>query len=601
MDRASSLPDLLAEAGIRLKGFHTGRTQHVVCPRCSGGKTREVSLSVTLDDDGMGARWICHRGSCGWTDGGRVGSGQPDRGRAVTPFQAPPPAPPKPVVPHSAATMASRPPWLHRFFDKRNIGPRTVEAFGIYAAERTFPQIGTKPCIVFPYLLDGVVVNRKYRPYPDKNPMMQEPGALQTLFNVDRISGVDEAVVCEGEIDCMALYECGFAHSVTLKDGAPATVNASNEKRFEALRTHESLIGRVKRFILAGDMDGPGLALREELARRLGRHRCYLVTWPDGCKDACDVLQQHGPDAVRAAISMAEPYPIKGVQRIKAGTLTTLRNTLPPSTMTTGTRATDAKFSLATEGRLIVVTGFPSSGKSTWTRFVMIKTAIDHDRRWAVFSPEMEPWEHFVAECAEVYSGKPFWRSAGSMTDDDVAEAETWLGDHVTMIVCDSEEESPTLDWLLERATACVLRDGTTDLLIDPWNEVEHVRGKDSETDYIGLMLRRLKAFAKRHGCNVWIIAHPAKPLPLRPGEKRAAPGPYDLAGSANWANKTDIGITVHSPEPGAAEIHLWKLRFRRWGQRGAVVKLDFDASTGRYSTPLNAPEPAEVEDDYHH
>ena len=146
-----------------------------------------------------------------------------------------------------------------------------------------------------------------------------------------------------------------------------------------------------------------------------------------------------------------------------------------------------------------------------------------------------------------------------------------------------------------------MLRDGTTDLLIDPWNEVEHVRGKDSETDYIGLMLRRLKAFAKRHGCNVWIIAHPAKPLPLRPGEKRAAPGPYDLAGSANWANKTDIGITVHSPEPGAAEIHLWKLRFRRWGQRGAVVKLDFDASTGRYSTPLNAPEPAEVEDDYQH
>ena len=593
---AQSLPDLMAEAGIRLKGFQTGRTQHVICPRCSGGKTREISLSVTVDDDGLGARWICHRGSCGWTDGGRIATTERTRPVAHVPAPVPPRAPP----PHSAAETSSRPAWLHNFFDKRNIGPHTVAAFGVYASQRTFPQIGARPAIVFPYLLDGRVVNRKYRPYPDKNPMMQEPGALQTLFNVDRIAGANEVVWVEGEVDVLALFECGITPVVSLKDGAPATVNAANEKRFEALRVHETLLAAVKRFILAGDMDEPGLALREELARRLGRHRCYLVTWPDGCKDACDVLQRDGVEAVRTAISMAEPFPINGLQRIRAGTLTSLRNKLPPSTMTTGARATDAKFSLPTEGRLLVITGFPSSGKSAWTRFVMVHTAANHDRCWAVFSPEMEPWEHFVAECAEVYSGKPFWRGLGSMTDDDVVEAEAWLGDHITMIVCDAEEESPTLDWLLERAAACVLRDGATDLLIDPWNEIAHERGKDSETDYIGRMLQRLKAFAKRHGCNVWIVAHPAKPLPLRPGEKRPAPGPYDISGSQHWANKTDIGITVHSAEPGTAEIHLWKSRFRRWGQRGVAVKLEFDASVGRYSTPLNTPESVHVEDDNH-
>ena len=158
------------------------------------------------------------------------------------------------------------------------------------------------------------------------------------------------------------------------------------------------------------------------------------------------------------------------------------------------------------------------------------------------------------------------------------------------MSVCDAEDEAPTLDWLIERARATVLRDGATDLLIDPWNEIDDQRGQQNETAVIGRALQRLKGFALRHGCNVWVIAHPAKPIALKSGEKRAAPGPYEISGSQHWANKTDLGITVHSPKPGTAEIHLWKPRFRRWGKRGAVASLDFDELTGRYSTPISTP-----------
>ncbi len=587
-----TLAELLDAARIRLKSHAAGHTEHTVCPACHD---KERSFSVTIDEDGMGFASICHRGSCGHTAGARLSAKPTPRGYQV----------PAPVTP---AQQINRPDWLYQAFFERKIGARTIQELGIYAVERNFPHpFGRLPAIVFPYLHGGELVNRKFRSHP-KQTMSQEAGALPTLFNVDRLgSAPAEIVWVEGEMDVATLFECGVPHAVSLKDGAPKEAKfKEDDKRFEALRTHADLLGKAKRIVLAGDSDVPGLALREELARRLGRHRCFLVTWPEACKDAGDALRLCGPDAVVAALNAAQPYPIDGIQSIQAGSLLGLRRLPPPGTMSTGTRATDAILSLPTEGRLIIVTGFPGSGKTTWVRFVMVHTAGNHARHWAVFSPEMQPWEQFAAECAEVWCGKPFWPSGKlpSMTDEEIQDAEVWLGSRVTMLVCDAEDQAPTIDWVLDRAKVTVLRDGTTDLVIDPWNEIDHTRPSGmSETEYVGRMLQRLKAFGLRYGCNVWLIAHPAKPQPIKNGEARgAAPGPYDISGSAHFFNRADIGITVHSPHADTAEVHIWKSRFvKRWGKRGSVALLDFDLLVGRYSTPLiSLPEPVEPVRDWH-
>jgi twinkle protein len=222
-------------------------------------------------------------------------------------------------------------------------------------------------------------------------------------------------------------------------------------------------------------------------------------------------------------------------------------------------------------------------------RFLMVHTAEHEDRRWGVFTPEMQPWEGFLAECAEVWSGRSFYPRPGleSMSNDQIDAAEDWLEDRIALLVTDATEKAPTVDWLLERGEALVLQSGMTDFLIDPWNEVDQSRGAITETEFIGRSLQRFKAFARRYGCNVWIAAHPAKPMPTRSGEKHAAPGPYDLASSAHWANKSDVGLTLHSPEAGTTELHLWKARYRRWGQKGQRVVLDFDPISGRYTSPV--------------
>lgn len=576
----SGLAELTSDAGLRLKRLTPGSNEHLICPSCGGGKTREVSLSVTIDEDGLGFTGTCHRGSCGW----KVGKRLPEPGADYRPASRRAPVKPSPP---SREEAANRPDWLYDFFAARNIGAKTVNDFGIYATKRATEKHGHADFIVFPYRHGGALANAKYRCYPHKHPMMQERDAQPTLYNIDSVTGSTIYWV-EGEPDVLAMHECGYTASVSLKDGAPNPGTKSDDKRYAALTTHQDVLSKAEKIVLAGDNDAPGRALRDELSRRLGKHRCFVVNWPNGCKDACDTLRIHGLEALREAVEGAAPYPIDGLQKVKRGMLAALRDQPPPRTLTTGTQATDDILKLPAEGRLIIVSGYPGSGKSNWTRFVMLHTAQAHGRKWAVFSPEMQPWEQFIRECAEVFIRKPFYGSAayGSMTNEDMDHAERFLAEHVTVLASDAEDHSPTLDWILEMARIAVLRDGITDLEIDPWNELAHERPRDqTETDYIGRSLQRLKAFGLRHGINVWIVVHPTKPFGIKPGEKVAPVGPFDLAGSANWNNKADLGLTLHSPGKGRAELIVWKSRFRRWAERQAKARLDFNPVLGLYGT----------------
>ena len=597
MTEATDLPGLLSDLGITLKRMKPGAWVRTDCPQCHGGREKEECLAVKIDDDGKGLLYKCHRATCGWEGSERLpgagradGAGpgiQPRQERAVT-------LPPE----HPVAVVTNKPPGLYRFFEGRKISAETVDWFGLYIARHWFPKHGTleageHPAIVFPYTVARRVVNRKFR--STQKMFMQEKGALPSLYNIDSVTSDDLVLWCEGEADVMALHEAGYRQIVTLPNGAPAKLRDENDprreddERFAPLRTHAELLGRIKKFIIAGDMDEPGMVLREELARRLGRHRCWIVTWPQGCKDAGDVLQKHGPDAVRDAVERAKPYPIEGIQHVEEGTLAKLRASPPPATMTTGIISLDRVLKLPGEGRLIVVTGVPGNGKTSLVRYLMVHTAMEHGRRWQVFSPEMLPWENFAASVAEVLVGVPFWPRKGEpgMDADTIKYAESWISSRMSFLVSDAEDEPPTLDWILEKARIALLRDGITDLLIDPWNEIEHQRtGFMNEAEYLGRCLQRVRGFALRHGVNVWIIAHPTKLLPPKPGGEIGPPGLYDLNGGANWANKTDLAITVHTPPGKDTEVHIRKCRFARWGERGKKALVEFDRATGRYLTP---------------
>jgi twinkle protein len=135
------------------------------------------------------------------------------------------------------------------------------------------------------------------------------------------------------------------------------------------------------------------------------------------------------------------------------------------------------------------------------------------------------------------------------------------------------DEEDITLEAYLELARIAVIRSGAKVVVLDPWNEIEHKRGRDeTETDYIGRAIRALKRFAKKYNVALWVVAHPTKPMKAKDGTI-PPPGLYDIAGSANWANKADYGLIYHRPDKtvNSGTLSVVKVRMGLPGKCGVI------------------------------
>jgi twinkle protein len=149
------------------------------------------------------------------------------------------------------------------------------------------------------------------------------------------------------------------------------------------------------------------------------------------------------------------------------------------------------------------------------------------------------------------------------------------------------DDEAPTIEAILEKARAAVMRHGIRGLVIDPYNEIEHRRPANmTETEYVSQLLGKVKRFAQQYGVHVWFVAYPAK-MQCEKGGSRPVPTLYDISGSANWVNKADIGVVIHrdvaEKDPTRIEIQVRKVRFKSVGKIGTVA-LRWDRVTGRYA-----------------
>jgi twinkle protein len=543
----------------------------VVCPFCGPDRRKSNSKDMTLSrkDDGA-VVYFCHHCDA-------QGSVQPKRRIQLA-------AVPQPKIVSNALSQHH-----YEWLAKRGISKYTADKAKLFSADKWFARLNkTADCIGFPYYRDGALVAAKYRSFPEKD-FTQDSGGAHDFFGIDHVDRGKPLVIVEGEIDALTLMEAGIENAVSVPSGAPIKVAdgkvlPSEDKKFAYVWNAREIIDAVPYVVLATDQDGPGQALAEELARRIGKEKCRVAKFD--AKDLNDIFldpTRQGADSVKEVIEKAQPYPVSGLS--DAGTYEDRINDLftkgTGKGFSTGYSSVDSIYTVA-PGQLTVVTGYPSSGKSNFIDQVMVNLARANDWKFAVCSFENQPEIH-ITRLMEIYTQKRFFEGKERMTQHERDVAFAWVKEHFLFI--DSQGEEPnTLDSILDRARVAVKRMGVRGLIIDPYNYIDLNRDNTTETEAISNMLTRVQKFCKAHDVHTFFIAHPSKIN--RAGVEQPRPDGMSISGSMAWWAKTDNGITVHRQEQWV-EIAVWKCRYRWVGTQGETSLL-YNKTSGTYSENLD-------------
>jgi len=463
-----------------------------------------------------------------------------------------------------------------RYFESRMISQKTLVKMKIYSDNEFMPQFKNNlDVICFPYFFNNKLINIKYR--GPKKSFKLVAGAELIFWNIDCLSKFDEVIITEGEIDALTYIQSGYENTMSVPNGAG--------KNLEYLDSCIDMFNGIKKIYIATDQDTKGIELKGELVRRLGPERCYIVSFKD-CKDANEYLLKYGPD-ISDTIPNAIPVPIKGI--IETNSLYADIRDLYEQGIQCGLKIDQSvidEYITWETGRLVIVTGIPSSGKSEFVDYLVCKMNIKHGWKAAFFTPENYPLKFHYSKLFEKLIGKKFNRNTTSELEWDMAY--DYIRNNFFYIL---NEEDFTIKSILDSAKILIKTRGIKVVVIDPYNKLEH-KYTDSETQYISRFLDQIIQFAKFNNILIFLVAHPKKMNKTGTG-KIEVPSLYDISGSANFYNKTDYGITVHritndeNVMQNEVDVYFQKIKYKHLGKQG-IVHLNYDYISGRFNQAGN-------------
>lgn len=463
--------------------------------------------------------------------------------------------------------------------EARGLDVELLTKFGVSASER-----GSK-FVSIPFVEGGKVVNHKHRTLEAPKEFSQDAGAKKCFWNVDVLSDQTLAklpvIITEGEFDAFAAIQSGFQRTVSVPDGAPSEAQGERDgAKYSYLADALAVLRDANEIILATDSDGPGVNLMNDLAIRLGKHRCKWVRYPQECKDLNDALMRYGQRGVVETLNRAQWMKVDGVYRMSELPPLPVQEALP-----IGIHRLEKHYKVRL-GDFVVVTGIPSHGKSSFVGEVMGRMALDYDWTIAVASFEQRPQTDHKRNLRTFY-GRDLVKN---LDPERLEQADKWIEEHFAFIV-PSEDDDATLEWILERCAAAIVQFGAKMIVIDPWNELDHDRGDMSETDYTGYAIRQFRKLASKFQVHVIVVAHPAKMRPEKPGQALPVPNLYDISGSAHWMNKSDVGIVIHRKDERVTLIRVAKSRYHDAIGVPGDLEAEYYRDAGRYEILPEAPQ----------
>jgi len=381
--------------------------------------------------------------------------------------------------------------------NERGIDEATIRKFKIGVVNEANGNTLYGPNWAFPYLLDhaGTIGLVKYRTIPpDKKFMSREAGMASVLYNQAGIDFDAQAlIVCEGEIDCLSVYQCGHRNVVSVPTGAKAIKS-----------DWIALFEKFEKIVLVYDHDTAGMAGRAELQKRIGQDRVALVDLPGGM-DANDVLKNLGESALFEAIEKANPTNIEGVVQVGEAMEELQESLLMGEEVDGGYDwmfpSLNNSIGKVVPGTLTLVTGKRGTGKTTLIQQQFLQWAKE-GIPCLLWCGEMTPRQLVIklVQCVVGVERSDINEHVIAQAYEEIASLPLFIGYHAI---------KPNKELILDMATQAYKRYGVKMICVD--NLLCITQGEKDPMLEEGRVAQAFNNWSIYYDANIMLVAHPRK------------------------------------------------------------------------------------------
>ena len=448
-------------------------------------------------------------------------------------------------------------------------------------------DIADKGWIAFPSIEGDKVVSCKYRSTIRKKPggFARQPGMATAMFGTEEIDVFEPVYLVEGEFDQLCMTQAGF-RSVSVPSAGVKLTPAMKDQLMKS-----------SYLVLAGDTDVTGSGYMSKLWKELGE-RTYLLTWPEGNKDANEFfLNNCNRDVsifrtkVEELTSKAKSQPMPDIYSIQEvmqnGEDTSLAD-----------RTDRLRFPWAEVDQMAIllpgsVLGLTSTNTSMGKTPYVIQTTLFGARKYQEvvvnWQCELSPAEISVIVAAQVLH-----KNRNFLKKEDLKQAAEQL-EGVSYFIGNNPVLTNIMD-VLDIMEAAIRRCGATIAVLD--NLHFYSTGIDDEVRVQTAAIKRIKQIAGQYGVKFIVVGQPRKASAQSKGKKTHI---TDAKGSGSFGDTCDSFMAIHrelSKEEGKNDIYeekslieMLKTRSKGIGKSSAFLHF-FGEFASFESIENNYPEP---------
>ena len=411
--------------------------------------------------------------------------------------------------------------------------------------------------------------NTKYQKGDKGSKEWCERDCMPILFGMNLVpETATEIIITEGQFDTLAIAEAGYLNVASV----PIGVNA-----FTWVPHCWDFLQRFNSICVVGDYENGIVTLADDLIARFGK-KVKVARTEDyqGYKDANDILQHLGAEAVRALVDNAE-Y-VQNDRIVDMSNIEYVDLTQTPKIKTGVQELDEILDGGLMYGNLVVQTGKRGDGKSTWTSN-MIVNALDQDCNCMIYSGEM-PKIMVKSWLNSQIVGKRV------LTNTEIDSCNVWYKGRLYLYdsdITNEENDRPEEDILLEAFEEAIVRLNVVFMVID--NLMTIVDSETNEKLYRrqSKFVGKLAKLCKKYKVVIVLVAHPRK---TNANELEND----DVSGASEITNKADVVLNYArlSDKEAAAESEPENMRWlyvnknRTGNGKIGRVKVEFSPDSKR-------------------